>query len=333
MSQRSSELVEEVVEGLKGLGELAVLSYPKEGERRSVDLVFKNSDGGSVILKVSDDALKVGRQEREELKSLASIMSVNAFIVSNRRDGERLVEGVVYDVDGVKVISVETLLVSVRGYMPVIYEDKDGFKAKINGALLKSRRMERGYSLGELARRLGVSRKSVYEYERGSMTPSLDIVDRLISEFGEDLVVPLNIFNTNEKALSVEFFSRGLPEVDNASEREIAARLASLGFSIAHVKRAPLDLAARATDEKLLLVIDHGKDDVSVFVDKAINAKKLARAARGGRLLVVSDRPSKSAIELELDETVFSTSELLRVIRESAGGAEGLSDNRQAGHR
>ena len=319
MSQRSSELVEEIVDGLKGLGELAVLSYPKEGERRSVDLVFRNRSGESVILKVSDDALKVSRQEREELKSLASVMSVNAFIVSNRRDKERLVEGVVYDVSGVKVISVETLLVSARGYMPVIYEDKDGFKVRINGALLRSRRVERGYSLGELARRLGVSRKSVYEYERGSMTPSLDIVDKLISEFGEDLVVPLNIFDSRERVLSAEPPSRGIPEVDSASEREIALRLASLGYSIAHVKRAPLDLAARASDERLLLVIDHGRDDVSSFVDKALNAKKLARAARGSRLLIVSDGPSKSAIELELDETVFSTSEVLQMIRECEG--------------
>ena len=316
MSQRVPELVEEVVEGLRGLGDVAVLSYPKEGERRSIDLIFRNRRGESVLLKVSDDALRVGRREREELKSLAGVMSVNAFIVSNRRDGERLVEGVVYDVDGVKVISVETLLVSAKGYMPVIYEDRDGFKAKVNGVLLRSRRAGKGYSLGELARRLGVSRKSVYEYEREAMTPSLDIIDKLVSEFGEDLVTPLNIFDANEKALSSDVASRGPPDVDSASEREIAARLVSLGFSIAHAKRAPLDLAARGVGERLLLVIDHGKDGVGTFVDKAVNAKKLASAVKDSRLLVVSDELSKSTIEVELDEAVFSTEELLRLIRE-----------------
>jgi len=61
-------------------------------------------------------------------------MKVNAFVVANRRDGQELIKGVIYDLEGLKVLTPETVVDAARDYeQPAIFEDRDGFKIKISG--------------------------------------------------------------------------------------------------------------------------------------------------------------------------------------------------------
>ena len=266
--------------------EVAVIDYPKN-PKRSVDMVVELGERGRrVLIKCMPDASQISRREALELSKLALSLGASALIVAERMGGVRLESGVVYEKYGINVVNAETLE-DVLSYKREVYVmmQKDLFKVRISGETLREKRVEKGYSLGDVASMLGVSRKAVYEYERGVIEPTVDRAERLVSIFGEEILEPIDIFNSPKKLLEGEEESSGFDVPEEGIMYRVMSRL---GFKVAHAKRTSIDLgASRRGDYRVLVVTRRRRESSYSLLERIVRSKRFSEVMDSEMLIVV----------------------------------------------
>ncbi|KAF5412258.1 MAG: helix-turn-helix domain-containing protein [Euryarchaeota archaeon] len=75
---------------------------------------------------------------------------------------------------------------------------KGGMCISIDGERLRSIRIGRKISLGELATKLGISRRTISKYEGGNMGASIDMALRLEEILDAELICSVSIFSSTE---------------------------------------------------------------------------------------------------------------------------------------
>jgi len=222
---------------------LAVIEHPRSMKMRSIDIAVALRDGKRLIVKVAYDLDEIPRSEIHELLTISQLLGLSPLIIAAEKSGEPLLEGVVYEKGGIHAVSPETLENVLSGVEQVyIKVEKSAFTVSIDGEAMRRRRLELNLSLGDLATMLGVSRRTVYEYEKGSMEPSLEKAEILIKVLGEEIAKPIDLF-----ALNRERPPKSAP-FDTIIEQMLATRLEERGYRLAHVKRTAMDIAASMGD-------------------------------------------------------------------------------------
>ncbi len=301
--------------------DIAVLEYPKNIERRSIDLVVRLHDGRSVLVKVASDVDLVPRSELIELASLSSTLELPSLVISLSKSGAPLVEGVVYEKYGLQIVNLETLESVLSGREEVyIYEGKDCFKLSINADMIRAKRLEKKLSLGDLALTLGVSRRAVYEYEKGNMEPSIEKGEKLIQILGEDIVKPIDLFQPAKPR------GKSRRSFDSKLEEDLARSLESSGYRLVHAKRTVVDLSASKTygekRERLAITVEHPREKIDRIVEKAYYMDIMAKAAGIEKRFVVVEKP-EAARKLEREGIIVHTpKEFIASVAEDARRGE-----------
>ncbi len=153
----------------------------------------------------------------------------------------------------------------------------------------------------QAAERLKVSRKTVYDYERGAVKPTIDVAERIIKEFGEEVAKPIDIFNSQDDVLTTRVSNLEGSPADSSLEGMIVERLRASGWKFTHAKRAPLDIAASKNNVKVLLTIPHPNEARKLVTNRAENMVRLAKALMCDSYLVV-DRSQKAEAKRVLGE-------------------------------
>lgn len=213
------------------------------------DLVARRKDF-LILLKVLANVDGLKDEQGRELRMLARLMSAIPLVVGERTRRSEMLDGVIYERCGVPTINFLTfkrfILEDAR---PIALARRGGLYIRINGEALRRAREERGLSLGDLAEKVGVSRKAIYEYERNEMDATLETALRIEEELDADIITPVDL---NEWHLIYEHEKKeeevGFQEWEDELEREIFEALSDLGFKVILARRAPFD--ALATDQK-----------------------------------------------------------------------------------
>lgn len=290
--------------------DLVVLEYPRRLSRRSIDVVVKLGDGRIAFLKVTDDTGNLSKYDVQELRDIASTLNAGALIVANYMNNREIVDDVAYELHGVKVVNVNTLEGVFSGETQIyVYQSGDTFKVRIDGETLRRRRLEEGLSLGDVAYRIGVTRRTVYEYERGYIEPSLDKAEKLVQLLGEEILVPVDLFECppGRKRELMEL------NLDSEEEKTLARKLYDRNFNVVHAKRTTVDLVGAKTKRRILLVISHGRESFESLKLKSLNSRKLARLTNSENYIVVDSREVKRELEKEELE-VYNMSEFEELI-------------------
>ena len=289
---------------------IAVIDHPRNFERRSIDLAVKLRDGRRILVKVALDLEDIPRAEIQELLSLSSLLDAAPLIIAEAKAGEPLIEGVVYEKGGIRAVNVETLDNVLSGREPVyIKVEKSSFILSIDGEVMRKRRTEKNMSLGDLASLLGVSRRTIYEYEKGTMEPSIEKAEILIKVLGEDIARPIDIFEPKKYARPVQ------GRFDTVTEKIIGEKLRSLGYTVAHAKRTTLDIAARRGDREVAIVVEHPSKSSSL-IDKVYYLTKLANTVNiKEKYVIVETRKSERALKKEGYEPI-KAEEFVKILAE-----------------
>ncbi|MEM4633325.1 MAG: helix-turn-helix domain-containing protein, partial [Pyrobaculum sp.] len=128
--------------------------------------------------------------------------------------GRVLQRGDVYIRDDIVFMSLSTFKDVLDGKPPLFKLNRGVITATIRGDKLRERRESADMSLGALANELGVTRETVYRYERGEIEAPLKIANKLIIMFGEDIIKKIDI--TNIEVSKEELLSR---RIDNNTYR------------------------------------------------------------------------------------------------------------------
>ncbi len=232
-----------------------------------------------LFIKVSPNIDVVTEEQAEDLKRLSGFFRASPLIVGVRTKTGELEEGVIYQRFGINSLRPETLYdVLAEGELPAVFAERGGLYVRINGKLLKQLREKSGYSVGELAKLVGVSRKSVLNYEKGETAVSLDIALRLEDIFNEPLAEPIDILTATVRA---NFH----PDPETPLEREIIEKLRELGMGVVNIKKAPFNALSREEEKTILAGID--KKKTSSTVRRAEMVAEIGRIIRSEGLFIL----------------------------------------------
>ncbi len=216
------------------------------------------------IVKVLNNIDAITEEVAKELISLARFLEGVPIVVGRRTCSSYLEDDVVYFRYGVPIITYATLENYLHGVHPFICAAPGGFYVNIDGEKLKKLRMEKGVSVGHLARVAGVSRRTIRLYESGERA-SIDVAERLAEFIGEDFIKPVDLWE--------EIWKEEI-DIRRKIEDETLRLLEKIGAFIFPTLRSPFSAITQIMDEKLLVGIKERR-----IVEKARIISNLARVA------------------------------------------------------
>ena len=210
-----------------------------------------------MIIKAAPDAAEVSKEDVEELKAISGWASASPLLIAERIGEEELDEDAIYVRNGVYAVSIEAFERSLEGDPPLVEVGSTGCFVYIDGEAIRKRREELGLSVGELARLVGVSRMTIYSYERGKRRTSPSVAYMLEYVLGVPLVIPINPLDASgrERREEVERGSlyRYLP---TGILRTVARLLSRLKLKVRAFSRAPFDIMVRCDGEMLKVALN-----------------------------------------------------------------------------
>jgi putative transcriptional regulator len=153
----------------------------------------------TVLVKVNSDADTFSAQSARELKVIASRVSAASIIVSQKTHGKPLEDDTVYSRNGVFVITEKTIKnLALQTANPLICAVPGGYSVEIDRELLEKRRKELGLSIGKLAAMVGVSRRTLYGYEKGMARASVKSAYKLAETLGVPVAKPIDVLERRQ---------------------------------------------------------------------------------------------------------------------------------------
>ncbi|ENN95624.1 hypothetical protein J422_06877 [Methanocaldococcus villosus KIN24-T80] len=254
---------------------------------RSCFDIIASKDDVKLILKILKNIDSLSKEQSIELKKISKILAGTPLIIGLRTRNAPMEYGIVYDRYNIKAVTFETFKDFLEGNPPIVYVQRGGLFVKIDGQVLREVREALGISAGELADAVGVSRKTIYKYEAGLASPSLDIAIK-IEEYLDvplvkaiDLFEPINDENIEDKVEKLEDY-----------KREAINFLSELGFRSIVVNKAPFDAVAEKNVEEMqniLLTNIEEKIDEEVL-KKAIIVKEISKMLNSYSLLILEKK-------------------------------------------
>jgi len=242
-------LLSRVLDILKQIGFVA--SERCDVRPRCFDLVARRGHV-LLLLKVLFNIDGLSVSSAEEMKYLAERLVCSPLVVGERTCNKPLERGVVYIRYGIPSINLQTLQdFFVSGMPPLIYAAPGGVYVDIDGDALREARMRRKISLGDLASRLGVSRRAVNKYEEG-MNATIEVAMKLESILDMALSRPIELLH-----LESQNPSSPSPKPLSPIERTIFMMMIDIGFDVLPIVHAPFN--ALSQDKTATILTGVGK--------------------------------------------------------------------------
>ncbi|WP_254536748.1 transcriptional regulator [Halomarina litorea] len=205
-----------------------------------------------ILLKILGNVDSFDAATGAEMRRLGTYLNATPLVVGLRTRDEDLKPGVVYFRHGVPVLSPDTAMdLFIEGVPPLIYAAPGGLYVSLDGSVLADAREQRDWSLGRLAKELGVSRRTVSKYE-GGMNASVEVAAKLEELFEEPLTSPVDVFDTDD--LRDADPTPEDPQADPDDEQLVTV-LTRVGFDVHPTLRSPFKAVsedeAKATETLL----------------------------------------------------------------------------------
>ncbi len=224
---------------------------------RSFDLAARNNRI-LLLLRTLSNIDSLNAAAAHEMQSLSDHLNGKPLIIGSKSRSRMLEDGVTYFRHGIPSINSATLHdCLIEGVPPLVHAAPGGLCISIDGERLRSIRIERKISLGELATKLGMSRRTISRYEGGAMDASIDVALRLEEVLDVELICPVKIFSSTRDDQIRRDDQKGDPRDDQkdhpggdrmGDKDEVSMLLAPLGFIVFPAKQAPFN--AISDDEK-----------------------------------------------------------------------------------
>lgn len=206
-------------------------------------------EGKHILVKAASNVDKIDEEIASELRTVGSALEASSLIVGSRTQHGTLEENVVYERHGIPALTVETFRRALNeNEQPYIHARRGGFFVSLDGGRLRSARERMGLSLGQLAEKVGVTRRAIYEYERMGMTAALPTIERLERVLATDVALPQDILNWKGEE------PERPPSPATGEKKNIVDSLNMAGFEAYPLDKSPFDVVAKEGDSKIGLL-------------------------------------------------------------------------------
>jgi len=278
---------------------------------RSFDLVA--SDGRvMLVIRVVSHIDSVSEEIARDMDQIAQCLGAKPLIVGERARDADLERGAVYLRYGIYALSPATLYdYFVEDIPPLVYASPGGLYVSISGERLRVLRERYNLSLGDLAQRLGVSRRSISKYE-GGMGATLDIVIKLEEIFDTPLIESIDL---------LDYHFRHEPETE-PERYDAFSELERMGMELHAMRRAPFHLLVTYREPSREQIILTAYGSAQKILKRAPILGNLSQITKTHAMCVLTDYRKKKKIGSTLiigEECLHSfkrASELMNLIRD-----------------
>ncbi len=283
-----------------------------ETKPRCFDIVARKDDL-ILILKVLYNVDSLKPEAAEEMKKLTKILEASPMVIGERFKFDFLERGVVYTRYGLPVINLATFYdFIVEGIPPYVYSAPGGYYVKLDSEKIREAREKLGISIGEMAKLLGVSRRTIKKYEEGTDT-SLPIAAKIEEILGTFAIKQIDLLNFVDQEIEEE-------EVNfEGREGEILDQLRIIGLSVYPVRQAPFDAISRVEERQILTGIKQVRE-----IEKRARLLGKISEALETKAAYITDRDCKRRVDsviFVLREELYSVSspkDFISLLREKS---------------
>jgi len=248
------------------------------------DIAVRKEDQLALI-KTHENIGSISMLDALELKTLTQHLAAAPILICEKTRHRTMEDDTTYSRYGIYAITPLTLEdITIHGNNPLVDATPGGYYVRLNDEKLKQERQERGLSVGKLAEMTGISRRTIYGYEKGLARASVGAAYNLEYVLGTPLVQGTNIFQRPPK--QGKGFLAAAKRIISMHHclRSVEHKLSKLNVFVAHVRRAPFDFIAKSQENGINIVggVADGKErnlerrvDEIVSVGKVINAQPI----------------------------------------------------------
>jgi putative transcriptional regulator len=210
---------------------------------------------GSVtaLIKLHSDVDAFSRLDSNELRVIAGRVSAAALVVSGETHEKPLEDDTVYSRYSVYVVTDKTLRnIACRTGYPLVNAGPGGYFVEVDGRLIEKRRSELGLSIGNLAEMIGVSRRTLYGYERCMAKASVSTAYKLAKVLGVPVAKAINVLEKSKKQRACLFLRAKVALSGRIILQRVFRKFAFCDIS--PVRKAPFDFVMNLPDEDCVIV-------------------------------------------------------------------------------
>ncbi|SFR85376.1 transcriptional regulator, XRE family [Halomicrobium zhouii] len=228
-----------------------------------------------------------------EMRRLGTYLNATPIVIGLRTRDEDLKPGVTYFRHGVPVLSPDTAMeLFVEEVPPLIYAAPGGLYVNIDSEVLADAREDREWSLGRLAKELGVSRRTVSKYEDG-MDASVEVAAELEDLFEEPLTSPVSVLDGAEEIRDEE---ETPADPDVAPEDEgIVTVFTRIGFDVHPTDRAPFKTVSENEHRREQMLTGHS--ELTKTAEKRARIMSSVGHVTRTRSVYVVERASRESVD------------------------------------
>ena len=308
MKQADTEITEAAESVLKNDG--FVLSTRCCSRPSCFDFAARK-DKNILLIKVQKD-INISANDSRELKLVSECISAASLLISEKTREKPLEDDTVYSRYNVSAVTLKTFeSMLLHKTYPLIQACPGGYYVEIDGEVIKRKRQELGLSTGEMAEMIGISRRTLYGYEKGMVKASVSAAYNLIRVLGIPVAKPINVFETARKRQESLLVSAKRVITKNKLLRKIFRKLARFNVTAVHVKKAPFDFIVKVPEEKMKIIGAIVYDKEPKLERRVVEILSLTKVLRAHPLFIADggkapDKvvPSTCSVELSKIESL-----------------------------
>jgi len=259
-----------------------------------------------LLLKVLVNIDSFQEQQSENLKIVSKSLCAFPLLIGMRTNKEKLKENIIYERFYLTTMNPETLENIFSSFSPKIFRKRGGMFVDIYPERLRLARERRGLTQEELAKKVGTTKKTIYEHEKTEKKMSKEFAIKLEKVLDKNIIKPFalkeTVFENIEKKPKTRF------------ETEVFREFRRIGFDANFVEQKPFNIIVKSKKEKMILT----KAETQKRCQKIDELKKLSAFFKSLPLLITKEKGLELSVptleKTELNE-FKSANELMKFLK------------------
>lgn len=249
------------------------------------------------FVKTHENLGSISMLDALELKALSKHLVAAPILVCEKTRHRTMEDDTIYSRYGIYAITPLTLEdIAMHGNNPLVNATPGGYYVRLNGEKLKRERQKRELSAGKLAEMTGISRRTIYGYEKGLSRASVGAAYNLEYVLGSPLARGTDVFQQPPE-FEKGFFAtaRRLISIHHCL-RSVEHKLSKLNIFVAHIRRAPFDFIAKSQEKGVNIiggVVEARERNLERRVEEMVSVGNVLKAQP---LLIAEDEQKSDAI-------------------------------------
>ncbi len=237
--------------------------------------------GQLTFIKVYANIGNISAKDASELQTISQWFSATPLIIGEKTRRKPLEDDTVYSRYDLYAITTKTLEEMVlHEEHPLVEAGPGGYYVELDGNLVRKRRQELELSVGKLAEMLGISRRTLYGYERGMAKASVSTAYKLEWILGVPVAQFIDMFEFTSKR--AHFFGKARHIIiKHPLLQTVFRKFTQLNFRVATTRRAPFDFIAQCSHKELRIiggVTDKKERNVDQRTEEITSVGKIMKA-------------------------------------------------------